>query len=735
MSPSLPDLSNCADEPIHVPGAIQPHGCLVSFDPATTAVWQASRNADEFIHRDAAALVGTPLGQALPGPVADWLMRCVQAGAPADEPMRWQARGLDLLGTVHARDGIAILEIERDAPDREGGLARAVQRALGRLSRHDTLAALLDETVDVVRALSGFDRTMVYRFDHDDHGEVVAESRIDGIEPYLGLHYPESDIPRQARELYRRNWIRAIPDARYTPVPIEPPLRPDTGQPLDLGGCALRSVSPVHLEYLANMGVQASMSVSLLVGGRLWGLISCLHGSPLAVPHGLRSACEAIGRLVSLQIGALEAVEMQRAEASHRAPLGRLVQAMGADADEVLRGLAREPSALLEVVEAAGAAIVTRDGVDTVGACPERADVLALVEHVRSHVGRDGLFVEHSMPERTGDDRHAPRASGLLAVTLPRPDAPCVVWFRPEHVRTVHWGGDPNKPAEVEGPGATPRLHPRRSFELWKQTVRGKAVRWHPADLRAAAELRRCAIEIDLARQVRKEQAAVRARDDLVAVVSHDLRTPMSIVAMQATLIQRVLGQDATDSSQRLRTSAEMIQRASQRMSAMLRDLLDLAKIEAGRYQVSPSSVPVDDILDDACTLLQPVAQAKRLSLERAPVDDIRARADPERVFQVLANLVSNAIKFSPEGAPVTLGARAVGTMCELWVRDEGCGIGPEQLPHIFERYWQAKDTSSMGTGLGLYIARGIVRAHGGDIRAESVPGKGSTFYFTLPLA
>jgi len=397
-APPLLDLANCAREPIHIPGAIQP---LLS---ALTAPALAEGNA-----------IGLHL-----------------AGRQFD-------------ATVHRSEDAIVLELEPAETAHAGLLRWGLDQALKRLARCDSFDALVDVTARTVHELTGFDRMMVYRFDSDGHGEVVAEVKAGDMDSYLGLHYPESDIPRQARELYLRSWVRCIPDARYTPVPLVPALRPDTGNPLDLGIATLRSVSPVHLEYMANMGVRASMNVSLIVAGRLWGLISAGHRSPHSVPWRLRSACETIGRVVSLQIAALEALDFRRRQQNKADSIGKLVASMQAAGADVLEGLAFEPRALMGIAGAAGAAVVLGERVRLVGSCPPESVVLELARWVRDRPLDDGTW--HTNALSIGDPRWAPsaeRASGTLVVILPGQPQRCVMWFRPAPaalIRTVERGG------------------------------------------------------------------------------------------------------------------------------------------------------------------------------------------------------------------------------------------------------------------------------------------------------
>ena len=403
------------------------------------------------------------------------------------------------------------------------------------LQSADTLDALCETVTREVRLLTGLDRVMLYQFDAEGHGEVRAEAKREDLEPYLGLHYPASDIPQQARELYLKNWLRIIPDARYAPVRLVPALRADNSRPLDLSFSVLRSVSPIHLEYLANMGVRASMSVSLVVGGRLWGLISCAHHSgPRFLPFGVRSDCELLGRLTSQRLSALEDREVAARRAARQDTLDALTAAMR-QGDRVLPALLSRADELLGLLGASGVAVVEDAETLTSGAVPS-AEALGAIATWLGRQHATGVFCTSSLaaelPERVGSKDVA---SGVLSFALPGSLQRRIMWFRPEILQTVNWGGDPRKPALDTG---DVRLHPRRSFELWREEVRLCSRPWRPADLEAADDLRRFAVEADLEKQVERERVAVRARDDLVAVVSHDLKNPLHVIQMQLSVLR-----------------------------------------------------------------------------------------------------------------------------------------------------------------------------------------------------
>jgi two-component system, chemotaxis family, sensor kinase Cph1 len=739
------DLTHCDREPIHIPGAIQPHGVLLALEEPDLLVTQVSQNVESQLGRAVPDVLGHPLRAVLDQASAERVRSALaHERLAALNPLPLTAAGRRFDGIVHRNGGVAVVELE-PAAERDQDAHQPLRLALMGVQAADSLEQLCAVVVREVRRLTGFDRVMLYRFDEDGHGSVDAEDRDATLDPYLGLHYPASDIPQQARLLYLRNWLRIIPDARYTPVPLVPALRPRTHAPLDLSFSVLRSVSPVHLEYLANMGVRGSMSISLVVRDQLWGLISCVnHRGPRLVRYEHRAACEVLGRLMSLQIAALQEREKAALRTARRDTLSVLGEAMRAG-ENVLDALVARPAELLSLVAAGGAAVVSDDRCVTCGRTPERAVIQALCDQVEQRAGSEP-FATASVPESFGGTAPALRggamsipaavsakdvASGMLTFALPGAGRRRLFWFRPERIQTVRWGGDPRKPVDDDGL----RLHPRRSFALWKEEQRLRSLPWTESDLEAALDLRRSAIELDLERQVMREQRAVRARDDLVAVVSHDLKNPLQVVQMQAALLPRLAPVGDDESTRRLHASSERIRRATDHMNTLIHDLLDLAKIEAGRFVVQCRPEDIGEMIDEALIILRPLAEARRLTIEQQLSATTRVLADRERFFQVLSNLIGNAIKFTPEAGRILVRTERDGGELRIEVIDSGPGIPGDQLGQVFNRYWQAQRSEREGSGLGLFIAKGIVEAHGGKIWVEAPPGRGAQFKFTLRLA
>lgn len=727
-------LQNCAIEPIRIPGAIQPHGVLLTVDESAWTVQQASANAASVLSVASDIAAGQPLAHWL-GEVQAGLVRQALAVEALEDinplALRMGDHAFDCL--VHRHDGLLFLELEavQTSPLPPGQtLDQRLNRTLRRMQAAKTLSDLYAISVNEIRALTGFDRVLIYRFQEQGHGQVIAESATQALDAYQGLFFPASDIPEQARELYRLNWLRIIPDAAYTPVPLVPALRPDNGQPLDMTYAVLRSVSPIHCQYIQNMGVRASMSISLLKHDRLWGLITCGNRQPLQVPHTLRAACQTIGQVLSMQISALEELQAQRQRESKYSLLKSLACAMAEAEGDVYQGLIEHPQDLLALADASGAAVIIEDQIHLIGQCPTPEQVRALQQWVQEQP--EAVVQTSSLGEAFAPARDYPRiASGLVGFSLPKPVANAVLWFRPEVKNSVQWSGNPDTFKRV----VADRLQPRESFEAWKQQVDGTARLWSIGEIYAVADLRRSALESDLSRQVVREKDAVRARDELVAVVSHDLRSPLTVIVMQCGMMQRVIAADVSPSSKRLNSAIDTLQRATARMTNLLEDLLDTSKIEAGRYLISPQPLEISQFFEDAWSLLTPLALNKFIDLTFAGEPQLKIMADPERMFQVLSNLVGNAIKFTPKEGRISVTAAVQGAFVAISVVDSGSGIAPDQLPHVFERYWRIREGNPSGTGLGLYISQGIVKAHGGELTASSEQGVGSVFRFTVPLA
>ncbi len=476
------DLSNCEREQIHLAGSIQPHGVLLRLEEPSLTIVQASVNARDVL--STSDLVGRPLST-LQGDIEEKI-RPYLNGSLDTLPIAVRCHvGEDhqaVDGLLHRpSSGGLIIELERAGPTVD--LSNDVEAALKKLVAAPSLRRLADDTAAALKALTGYDRVMVYRFDEEGHGEVYAEVREPHLEAFLGNRYPASDIPQMARRLYERNRVRVLVDVDYQPVAIRPSCGVDCDEQLDMSLCFLRSMSPLHIQYLKNMGVGATLVISLMVGGRLWGLIACHHYAPRFVHYEMRSVCEVLAEAIGVRIAALESVQKNQIELSIRRLEQRVIEIIAQEGDW-RTALFDSSNLLLTPLSATGAAMMFEGQIMTTGDVPGTQDIREIGTWL-DRQPRAAVTATKSLGQDNGAFAHLKTvAAGVIATPLSRSAGDYLVWFRPERVQTITWGGNPFKPVVVGNDPAD--LSPRRSFSQWHQQVEGTSDSWTEADQAAA---------------------------------------------------------------------------------------------------------------------------------------------------------------------------------------------------------------------------------------------------------
>lgn len=710
------DLLNCADEPIHIPGSIQPHGALLFFgSDGALEGWSANAPALLGLAPEAGASYAA---LDLPPAALELLLDYIGPGEPEVTPSMVPVciKGTDFDCVVHAAFGRVVAEFER----REVGADEVTQFALrahasiDRLRRQKTIEGLLSIAVEQIRAFTGFDRVMAYRFRPDDSGDVVAEARRDDLVPYLGQRYPASDIPAQARRLYVLNTLRSIIDVNDTMVPL---LGAPGALPLDMSHAVLRSVSPVHIEYLKNMGVGASMSVSIVINGRLWGLIACHHMARKLVPYAIRMAADVLAQVIASTIHSIESrLETQMIEraASTRT---KLVEDLLIE-DDPLETFDRFADAVLAATRAQAQVTAYYGKVRVHGELPQdlaEAIVAALPEGAHDLVVRDKL---HDWPEALRE--RLGKWVGLLAMPFDPAANGWNLLLRMEQIEQVAWGGRPEKTSTFGPLGE--RLTPRGSFDAWYETVRGHALPWEPTIL---ANARLTLAELVRVMTARRAQLDA-TRAQLLAMLGHDLRDPLHSINMAGMVLEKGSAQP---------TLGKRIQSSTSRMQRMITQVLDMSRIDGGLglgVTLGPVDLTalVEDLMDEA-RLAYPTIPFQLACDEQAMVN-----ADAGRLGQVLSNLLSNARHHGEVGKPVRVCLRVEGKEAVVEVSNAGAPIAPELVATLFNPFKRASlhnPRNRTGMGLGLYIAQQIVREHHGEI-AYRHDGNEVVFSVRLPL-
>ncbi|MFM9922576.1 ATP-binding protein [Variovorax sp. H27-G14] len=724
LEPVPVDLSSCDLEPIRVPGSIQPHGRLLVLQPDSLALVAWSENWPD---AQLAAAQHTLKGLSLPA---------LQPGASPVSlgAVRVGDAHFDVSANRSERHLIVEFEAALPSAGNEAPIYSLTRVFLPQLHQADTIAGLAALAAREMKRLTGFGRCLVYRFDEAGHGQVLAEQADPGYDSYQNHHFPATDIPQQARALYLVNHFRLIADANYQPVRLLAHDASLTAADIDLSQAQLRSVSPIHLEYMRNMGTLSSMSVSIVVEGKLWGLVSCHDHGPRFLDTATRLACEHLGQLLSLQIQSKES----NGEVAERLELRQLtlqiVSHLG-ESDATLQHLVAEPSLMLRVMRATGVAVVLDDEVWSIGDVPERTQVQALagwIAGLGTEVYESDSLATHFAPAEAFHGT----AAGVLAISISQVHRHLILWFRPEIVRTVRWAGDPRKPVSTDGG----RIHPRLSFASWVENIRGHSRRWSGAEVGAALELRQALIGVVLRRA--EELAAVatelgRVNKELEAfsyTVSHDLRAPMRHISGYVDLVMQTEGQQISD---RARRYLGNVKDAAAFAGQMVDALLDFSRM--GRSALKQRPVDTASLVDGLVRELRRVEPQRAIEWQIDPALP-SLHADPLLLQVALRNLLANAVKYSRTRSPSRIAVRAIrgeleGAPAEgIEVEDNGVGFQmkyADKLFGVFQRLHQAEDFE--GTGIGLASVKRIVERHGGTVHAQGEVDAGARFGFLLP--
>ena len=539
------DYAECDKEPVHVPGAIQPFGVLVAFSLPTWAIAHVSANAPGlFGAASAEAMLGGTMESVLPPAIIHDLRNTYQAAMISGFAERLAGQPVGIAGEphdilIHPSGQIAVAEFipVAGADTIRTDPATLVKTIIERLRRTTSFKAFLVSAARQIRAVTGYDRVMIYKFLEDDSGEVVAEALRAGLPPFLGLHYPASDIPAQARALFLRQWLRMIPEVEGVPIPVVPTLTAK-GTPLDLSLSTLRAASPIHLQYLRNMGSAATLTVSILDGERLWGLIACHHDSARRISSSMSAAVELFAQVFS---GLIEA-KMQKEELAYYGQAREVLDAMVASMEpeetifQSLRGFA-EP--LREMIPCDGIGVWSDGHFEGDGIVPPKDAMEELIRFLDAK-RVDRCFATDRLAKVLPDAmRYVDKVSGIIAVPFSRAPKDYVLLFRREVVQTVTWGGDPRKAVKHEGGG----LGPRESFAAWKEQVEGRSLPWRRGELEMAETLRIALLDVILRRANlvdRERRAAQETQLLLVAELNHRVKNVLAVIRSLVRQSQQV---------------------------------------------------------------------------------------------------------------------------------------------------------------------------------------------------
>lgn len=728
-------LNVCSNEPIHIPGSIQPHGVMIIVSYPGMIVEQVSENVSEFFGKPVNDVLGRSLQDIFGANQVEELEKIIierELESIQSTVLSIQDKAYDVV--AHRLGCSLVIECE---PFIDGDVKAAdsydyLRNFAINMHKSSGLQNIYDHVVRSIRAITSFDSVKLYKFDTDWNGEVVAEARADYMVAYLGLHFPASDIPEQARKLYAKNYLRLIGDISYKPSMLIPSRNPVTNQSPDLSLSMLRSVSPVHIQYLENMGIKASMSISIIQNGKLWGLIACHHNEPKFIPYRTRVVAEIMGHIFSAQLSTMENQVRQEESDKRNLLIETLKKALGRNYK--LDKLLDETNELaMDALDADGLIVRTNAVNFSYGIDLAPAVLAELFKWLDNQTDPQIIYTN----DASGFFKNYPplknMAGGFLVAPISQQQRSCLIWLRRPVINQVQWAGNPEKPLEETKAGY--RLTPRSSFALWQETVQGKSRAWEDDDIQMSRDL----INIILEGQKLSAEHDSMAKSEFLANMSHEIRTPMNAVIGIANIlaISRPLTPKQTDYIKTLQTSADSL-------LSLINDLLDISKIESRVIELEAIPFSLAQLVQESISILSVRAKEKHLELniDYSTIDGQIFIGDPTRIRQIIMNLCSNAIKFTSEGS-VSLRVHAelteepgVEKICII-VKDTGIGIAPDKIDTIFHKFVQADSSINRkygGTGLGLAITKMLAEAMGGTLHVDSIEKEGSTFTVCLPL-
>lgn len=735
------NLTNCEQEPIHIPGSIQPHGFLLGLKADDLLIDFCSANVEQFSGKSHKELLGKTFA-AIFGEENEILLKKYLAETT---PLPTSLFPLTIINkrflcTVHKSDAHYVFEVEPGAdkevlPDIYG----QTRQFLFYMEESSGLQKLCQRVAENTKAITGYDRVMIYRFDEEYNGEVFAESKNEELEPFLGLHYPHTDIPPQARQLYLKNLVRLIVDIGYEPVPLYT-IDDRADKNLDLSLSVLRSVSPIHVQYLQNMGVGATLTISLIYKGKLWGLIACHHYSPKNLLPEVKVAAQLQGHFITSQIDTRQLNEEYEVTRKCNEAFERVLSAHQLNTFDSFRNIAVDAD-VLNICNAAGVALKINHQVYTGGWVPGKKDLETILSHFSSSPSENIHYTAHLkklIPELESEE-----IAGALFYSLNKSGDDCIAWFRAESIGEMNWAGDPSKAIIKDQKG----LSPRNSFKLWKEIVKGRSVEWKQSELTAATQYAN-----SLERQVNlliisEEERKYRELSELLRqtnaeleninwISTHDLQEPLRKIQLFASLLLDTDEQKTTEANLPV---IQKINNSANRMEMLLKDILKYTKIKNVKAELQP--VSLNELLNEVRAEVDESISEKGAKLEIGELPEIQGI--PFLQKQVFANLIYNSLKFADKNRKPEIkiwyeGKKNLnGEQLYHMVHyaDNGIGFDQKYAESIFNVFTRLHNYQEYeGSGIGLALCKKIMQTQNGHITASGETGKGANFYLYFPV-
>lgn len=743
-------ITDCEAEPIHIPGSIQPFGYLLAVNKTDNTIQYCSENCSTLFSKPLNQILGKSFSEFFNKEDADSLAAYSKKTEEAEKPFVFNLGNQSFHITAYSTKENTVMEFEPFS--HEGfelpNLFFQTKRFAYSTENADNLQMLCQNVADETRKITGYDRVMIYRFDEDYNGQVFAESKIDRIEPFLGLYYPHTDIPAQAREIFLLNSTRMIANVQADNVALYAIDENADHKSIDLTQSTLRSSSPMHIQYLNNMGVGATFTIALSKQGKLWGLIACHHYAPKQIPYYVRLAAHLQGIFLSSQI-----------DVRQEADEFELVKETEKKLDELRKIMTGSEQSLVEeqtlvqlknLLNADAVVITYKEVYYKNGLLPKDEKLNDLMSWLATTHDND-IFQTSKLattyPQATS---LGSQIAGVVYMPLGTQTKNGIAWIRHEVEKTVNWGGDPNKSMNIDG--LNQNLTPRKSFALWKEAVKGQSATWQKPEINAASlicsyiqrEFYLADMQAEEQRYLNLNERLMKSNEELANmnwISTHDLKEPLRKIQVYASII---LQKHQSDIPEAVITYIIRMQNSAARMQNLIDSLLSYTKVINEEKQFVNCDLNL--IVHELQAELKESIEDKGGSLQWENLPEIKGiRFLMKQLFE---NLVNNSLKFAKEGRPLVIivSSQLIDkkSMKEIMpdsendyyritVADNGVGFNPAYKKDLFKMFQRFHGQQYSGTGIGLSICQKIAETHDGFIEADGEEDKGAAFHIYIP--
>lgn len=737
------NLQNCEDEPIHIPGLIQPHGFLVAFNVNTNLISVCSENIKSFISATYEQILGKNVTEVFNDSFVKELNLFKVDTSHSTKFFNFSIDNINFGISLHQSNDEIVIEAEPiDIINEEGkDLYTSAKQLLSYIEDSATLKELANSVAIEIKKITNYDRVMIYRFDAQYNGEVFAEAKEEHLEPFLGLHYPHTDIPPQARDLYIKNHLRIIGDVNYESVPLFT-INESKLETLDLSLSILRSVSPIHIQYLNNMGVGATLTISLLHKGKLWGLITCHHYSQKFLSQEMRNTVKLHGHFITSQIDVrLLNEEYEIARKANLAVDYLVSKKMNLDRKSI-QSLFKEPS-ILDLCNSIGVSALIGKQIYTYGNTPADEEIKRLSTFIY-HYKKEDHFHTHYLSRVTPDLSFISNTFPGINYYYLGNDLDCIIWYRKQTIEDINWAGDPNKSIEKDKNG----LSPRKSFEKFTEVVKDSSKPWMDSEITASnnfnnffqIHLRSVMLNEEKENQRKLSEILKETNAELENInwiSTHDLQEPLRKIRMMASML---VNNEINTLPKEVQNKIVKMQHSAERMQILINDILKYTKTNA---EVSEfDDVNLNDVVNELKQELNDALEDNNAQISVSELPNVNGIKF--LLKQLFSNIIYNSLKFKDNSRlPIIRISSATNfndaiansnKYFKIEIEDNGIGFDEEYNEKIFKIFSRLNDKSLYdGSGIGLALCKKIMTKHKGLISGYGQSGKGTVISLYFP--